>query len=215
MSEQLDWIEKDPFFSRLRTVLQQRPPRRLELRGFTQAAVLLALWRLDGAPHVLFIRRSDRVRHHKGEISFPGGVREPRDQDLYRTAVREAHEEVGLSPDGVTPLGRLDDAFSFSRYAIAPFAAALPAPRPFRPNSEVAELLPLPLAGFVPDQCTVTHRELEGEPVAVYTYEIHGRIIWGATARVLKGFLDILHADPDLRRFVGDLEGQGEAPVRR
>ncbi len=215
MTKPVDWIKEDPFFSRLRTVLQHRTPRRLELPGFTQAAVLLALWHVEGIPHVLFIRRSDRVRHHKGEISFPGGTREHSDQDLYQTAVREAHEEVGLSPEWLTPLGRLDDAFSFSRYAIAPFAAALQTPKPFLPNDEVAELLPLPLHRFRLDRFTVAFRDLEGEPVPVFTYEIQGRIIWGATARVLRGFLEILRADASLHQLLEDLEGQREPMFTR
>jgi 8-oxo-dGTP pyrophosphatase MutT (NUDIX family) len=215
MAEQAHWIEKDAFFSRLRTLLQARSPHRLERRGFTQAAVLLVLWRVQGLPHLLFIRRSERVRHHKGEISFPGGTWEPRDHDLYETAIRETHEEVGLSPEWLTPLGRLDDAFSFSRYAIAPYAAALPCPKPLRPNDEVAETLPLPLHDFALDRFTVAFRDLDGEPVPIYTYETHGRIIWGATARILRGFLQILQSDPDLGQIMADLGCQERAPVRR
>ncbi len=187
------WIDDDPFFSRLTEVVKGHKPLLLELPGFKQAAVLLLFWRQDGAPHLLFIRRSQSVRHHKGEISFPGGVREPGDLDLCATAIREAQEEVGVSPRTISVLGRLDDSFSFSRYAIAPFVAVAPSPQPLSPNQEVAEILAVPLPSLLnPDRFSVDSRVLDGKTVPVYTYEIQDLVIWGATARIVKGFLDLL-----------------------
>jgi len=187
------WIRSDPFFSRLMVAIRKNRPQRLYLPGFRQAAVLLFLWKQDGAPHLLFIRRSQNVRHHKGEISFPGGVWEPGDLDLCATALREAQEEVGLSSEVLTVVGRLDDAFSFSRYSIAPFVAVAPSEQPMRPNTEVAEIVALPFSSLLkPDRFSVASRLLDGVPVPVYTYEIGGLVIWGATARILKGFLELL-----------------------
>ncbi len=186
-------MHEDPFFSQLTQLLKGHRPLLLELPGFKQAAVLLLFWRQDGAPHLLFIRRSQSVRHHKGEISFPGGVWEPGDLDLCATAVREAQEEVGLSPQVISVLGRLDDAFSLTRYAIAPFVAVAPSPQPLRPNEEVAEIVALPLASLLnPDRFSVDSRVLDGQTVPIYTYEVQGLVIWGATARILKGFLELI-----------------------
>ncbi|MGQ9655826.1 MAG: NUDIX hydrolase [Thermodesulfobacteriota bacterium] len=188
-----NWIDHDPFFSRLTEVVKGHKPVLLELPGFKKAAVLILVWRQDGAPHLIFIRRSQSVRHHKGEISFPGGVWEPGDVDLCATAIREAQEEVGICPQTISVLGRLDDSFSFSRYAIAPFVAVAPSPQPLSPNREVAEILAIPLPLLLsPDRFSVDSKLLDGEAVPVYTYEIQGLVIWGATARIVKGFLELL-----------------------
>jgi 8-oxo-dGTP pyrophosphatase MutT (NUDIX family) len=178
----------------------------MRLPGFVPAAVLLILWPQAQGAHLLFIRRSRHVRHHKGEISFPGGRWEPPDADLSETALREAREEVGVCPEELTVVGRLDDAFSFSRFAIAPFVAIAPRPPRLRPNGEVAELLPLPLKRLDPQAFSAEHRLLDGAPVTVYSCQVDGRIIWGATARILKGFLEILHKDPEARAALASAE---------
>lgn len=199
------WIEQDPFLFAVARRLRSYQPRRLSLPGFIQAAVLLLVWRQQHVPHLLFIRRSDRVRQHKGEISFPGGTWEPRDKDLSHTAIRETHEELGIPPHELSLIGRLDDAFSFTRYAIAPYVAAIRTPHPLRPSEEVAEPIPMPVSRFFkPDRFSVTDRNLDDKRVPTYTYELDGRVIWGATARILKGFLDLLQEDEALLKALHD-----------
>jgi 8-oxo-dGTP pyrophosphatase MutT (NUDIX family) len=193
----------DPFFARLRIVLERRRPLRTNLPGFTLAAVLLPLWSQDDGPTLLFIRRSVHVRHHKGEISFPGGRWDPGDADLARTAVREAQEEVGIPPHAVTLLGELDGAFSFSRFAISPFVAVLASPPTLRPNAEVAQLLPMPVRGFRLERFAAESRELDGNQITTFRYQVSGGEIWGATARILKGFLEIVRDDPQLCALLG------------
>jgi 8-oxo-dGTP pyrophosphatase MutT (NUDIX family) len=150
-------------------------------------------------PHLLFIRRSDQVRHHKGEISFPGGSREPRDRTLLQTALRETHEEIGIPSSEIQVLGRLDDAFTLSRYRVSPFAGALNEPHPLHANREVDEIILLPVVRLLdPERFSVDTRIHNGEEVSVYTYEVCRRVIWGATARILKQLLDLLVKDPAL-----------------
>jgi 8-oxo-dGTP pyrophosphatase MutT (NUDIX family) len=192
----------DPFFLRLRALLRERDPRLLALPGFKLSAVLLLLWMADDEPLILLTRRSDRVTHHPLEISFPGGRWDPRDGDLAQTALREVHEEVGIPPEEPTLLGRLDDSFSFSGYAIAPYVASVPASPSFHANEEVAELLPTRLARFHPDRFSMEEKPFHGQRVPVYTCEVDGRVIWGATARILKGFVDMISTDPNLVRFL-------------
>jgi len=205
LSPSPDWIQKDLFFSRLEGLLHRRRPRILHRPGWRRAAVLLALW--NHGPHLqlLFIRRSHRVRHHKGEISFPGGVWESQDGDLLQTALREAEEEVGILPQEAIPLGRLDDALTLSsHYLVAPFVAALPSTPTFRANREVAELLPLPLHRLLkPDRFEARQEEIDGLLIPVYTYEVEGLRIWGATARILKDLLDRIREDhPTLEALI-------------
>lgn len=207
------WINQDPFFSLLHHLLQRHHPRRLKRDGFKPAAVTLLLWRMKGQPHLLFIRRSDRVRYHKGEISFPGGHKNPQDKDLSQTACRETWEEVGVPQERMVILGRLDDAFTLSRYLVSPYVAAIPAPHPFQASAEVAELIPLPLSQlFHPNRFSLTFRTLGQQLVPVYTYEFDHRVIWGATARILKNFLCLLNENPDLHRLIGNNQTHGVSP---
>ena len=112
---------------RVRRALAARPPVPLEVPGFRPAAVLVALLDRPSGPTLLFTRRTERVPSHKGEISFPGGAREP-GEDAVRAALREADEEVGLSPAAVEPLGALDDLPSVAGFVVTPVVAAVRAP---------------------------------------------------------------------------------------
>lgn len=133
----------------IRAALAARTPAPLSVPGFRPAAVLVALLDRPGGPTLLFTRRTDRVPSHKGEISFPGGAREP-GEDAIRAALREAEEEVGLAPAGVEPLGALDDLPSVAGFVVTPIVAAVPRPPPaFRPAEfEVHEPFELPLAAL-------------------------------------------------------------------
>src|SRR5438046_2129120 len=118
---------------RRRTVLA--PP------GKTAAAVLVPLLAVDGAPSLLFTRRSNLMPHHQGQIAFPGGRHHPdADADLAATALREAQEEIGLDPADVHLLGPLDDIETVAtRFVITPFVGVAPHPYDFRPSPDEAE----------------------------------------------------------------------------
>jgi 8-oxo-dGTP pyrophosphatase MutT (NUDIX family) len=174
--------------------LASRKRRQIRNEKLVPSAVLVLLLEKDGQPHVLFTRRSDNVEHHKGEISFPGGTVHPDDSDLLDTALREGAEEIGLAPDDVTILGGLDDISTVSTgFVITPYVGIIPYPYTFQINEdEVAELVLVPLRALVEEHCTkaleVTWAEKEITP---YDFHYQGEIIWGATARILKQFLDI------------------------
>ena len=121
---------------RLRSILTQRVPVIVPPDPIRrQAAVLLPLFRNATDYHLLFTKRTETVRQHKGQVSFPGGSFEPADGDLQTTALRESYEEVGIQPEHVTILGRLDDLATFSTsFTISPFVGLIPYPYPFRPN---------------------------------------------------------------------------------
>jgi 8-oxo-dGTP pyrophosphatase MutT (NUDIX family) len=158
-----------------------------------RAAVLLLLYPGPGDEEtLLFIRRTETVSSHRGQIAFPGGGVEPGDPDPVTAALREAHEEVGLDPTGVQVLGTLPEVYTVvSSYLITPVVGQALLRPTFVPNpAEVAELIEVPLAGLRDPAIhrTETHPTPRG-PVVVHYYQYGPYNIWGATARILYTFL--------------------------
>src|SRR2546428_9461801 len=126
----------------LAPILTARERAVLVRPGKTPAAVLVPLLAVDGEPQLLFTRRSRLLRHHQGQVAFPGGCRHPADADLVATALREAHEEIGLDPADVCLLGPLDDIETVAtRFVITPFVGVVPHPYDFRPCPDEADLI--------------------------------------------------------------------------
>ena len=101
----------------------------------------------DGEWHVVFTRRTETVDSHKGQVSFPGGRSDPHDADRVATALREAHEEIGLAPGDVQVIGTLDELLTVSQYRVTPIVGLIPWPYPFRLSpGEVAEVFDVPFA---------------------------------------------------------------------
>ncbi len=161
--------------------------------GLRRAAVLVPLLEKDGAPHVLLTRRHPDLRHHAGQVSFPGGRIEP-GEDARAAALREAQEEIGLDPAQVDLLGRLDETLVLvSAFRLTPWVGVVPHPYPYVPHaSEVAEILIVPLAALgQPGVHRVEEREAYGERHQVHFYELPEATVWGATARVLEKLLAV------------------------
>ena len=162
--------------------------------GVTRAAVLILLTEGPGGAEVLLTVRSQDVRHHKGQVSFPGGVTEDGDQDELATAVRETVEEVGLDPASTRVLGRLDDYVTITSYHVTPFVAAMPSFAGLRPmTDEIVELFSFPIA-FMADPRNVERVPLErlGRAEEVLFVQFGDRQIWGATARMLNNLLEVV-----------------------
>jgi len=177
---------------KLRQLLSRRKKVRITDPSRTRAAVLVPIFRKDGQYYLLFIKRTDRVRVHKGQISFPGGAYEERDGSLLNAALRESAEEIGLAADDIQVLGELDDQESVStNFLITPFLALIPYPYHFRLDGhEVRELLEVPITTLLDEnneQC-----ETLPDKRITYSYRCGSEVIWGATARILKPLLDML-----------------------
>lgn len=156
--------------------------------------MLLPVYMRDGHHHIIFIKRTENVTEHKGQISFPGGSREALDVSLLDTALRESHEEIGLDAGDVEVLGELDDEVTTtSNFVVTPFVGILPWPYRFIRNEiEVEEIIDVPIPALLAQGCLRPDtEELNGETVASFTYQYEGRRIWGATARILNKFLEI------------------------
>ncbi len=179
---------------RLRATLRQ-DDRSIPEGDFRLAAVLVALFVREDTVHVVLTKRTDNVRTHQGQVSFPGGSWEPGDETLERTALREAFEEVGLAEGDVEVLGVLDDLpTNVSGFWVRPFVAVVPHPYEFVHDvAEVDHVFSPPLEIFADaSRRREEFRERDGMRYAIYYYDVDGNIVWGATARMLVQLLEQL-----------------------
>ena len=182
------------FIHEIEKILSKRERKVMEQLQLPHAAVLVPLFEKEGNCHILFTKRTDQVKHHKGEISFPGGVFDQEDVDLKRTAFREAFEEIGLRENDVQTIGVLDDILTISDFIVTPFVGLFPYPYSFNVSAiEIAELIEVPVRILL-DEKSFGEREIikEDQNRIVYAYQYGKHIIWGATARILKQLLDLL-----------------------
>ena len=179
-----------------------------------EAAVLIPLYVRDKELWTLFTRRTDQVEHHKGQISFPGGMREETDQTLWDTAVRETEEEIGIPSKSVRYLGELQRFVTITDFEVYPYVGATPYPVEFRPHErEVEQIIEVPLS-YLMDPQVVEERDLtwQGRVVQTLIFHYRGHAIWGATARILANFLAVLReADSDGRSVEGAKGGTASA----
>jgi 8-oxo-dGTP pyrophosphatase MutT (NUDIX family) len=181
------------FESSLRAALAAHRPQRVHVPEARAAAVLIPVLSHPD-PAVLLTVRTESVRSHKGQISFPGGSIDPSDASAAAAALRETEEEIGLDEASVEIVGELDTTPTFvSGYVISPFVGVLRGRPELRPNpAEVAEVLEVPLADL--------NDEIRAEPGFAHagrTYPTEAWIwrnyvIWGVTARLIRLFLGVL-----------------------
>ena len=174
-----------------RVLLTAEAASELEVRGRTDAAVLVPLYVENGRTHAVFTKRREDLRRHPGEISFPGGRRDAADADLRATALREAEEEIGLRPEAVQVLGALQPTPTIvTGYAIYPFVGLIEPGLVWTLSArEVARVLELALDDLL---AGYGRRRLvrRGVPIRTDTYVVGDDLIWGATARILADLFD-------------------------
>jgi 8-oxo-dGTP pyrophosphatase MutT (NUDIX family) len=182
----------------IRDSLNNREPKTIDNPDsrYIHSSVLIPIFSEDDQYMVLFTERTNRVEHHKGQISFPGGAVDKDDGSLEETALREAYEEIGLLKGDVELLGRTDDMLTLvSDFIIHPFVGRIPYPYPFRINSrEVDSIVFIPLyvfmdktSGHIKDSIDVGGFTYHGT-----SYEYQGHVIWGATARIMENLIRIV-----------------------
>ena len=160
--------------------------------SYRDAAVLVALTRRDGTDRVILTKRSSALKHHPGQIAFPGGKREEADADAMATALREAHEEIGLDPALVDPLGTAEAHDTVTGFRVSPVIGIVT--RDYTPRldrSEVAEAFEVPLAHVLdPANFQVQSRYWRKHRRYYYVVPWGPYYIWGATARILRALAD-------------------------
>lgn len=159
------------------------------------AAVLIPLFYENSELMMLFTQRTYLVKHHRGQISFPGGVQDPEDDNLLATALRESQEEIGLAPREVEVLGFLNATLTITGFMVHSFVGLVPYPYDFHLNErEVARLLAFPVRELLqPQRWRTGPHEWEGKHSTVFYCQMSQTTIWGATARILVDFLALLN----------------------
>jgi 8-oxo-dGTP pyrophosphatase MutT (NUDIX family) len=170
-----------------------------------QAAVLVPLVRVKKLPndipgwrwHVLYTRRTSSLAEHSGQVAFPGGRSDPDDPSPEATVLREAYEEIGLNPEDVRILGRLEHLLTITNYCITPVVGVMPWPYPISlETDEVSRVFTIPLEWLADTQNhEVRHRPLpppfSGVPV-IYFKAYEGELLWGVSASITVSLLETL-----------------------
>ncbi len=184
--------------SKLRKLIEQglktAPRRRLDYPATADAAVLMAILLEDAKdPSFLLTKRTGSVSTHKGQISFPGGLREPQDESLLATALRETEEELGLGPDSFEVVGRFHDYLAVTEWRVAPFVSFASGPLQIEPNpDEVDRVLEVPIRFFQETEPEVKRAFRLGREISIYYYPYEDEMIWGLTARMIRDFVELV-----------------------
>ncbi len=159
------------------------------------SGVIVPVFQKDGIDHLVFIRRSDKLSRHAGQMAFPGGVKETSDPSVLHTALRETYEEVGIAESDMEVLGELDPVMTSLNFMITPFVAAIPHPYTYCASAdEVSEIVEIPVTTLLDGaHFHIEKREYNSRLIDSYVYDYNGRTIWGATARIVRQLLTLAY----------------------
>jgi 8-oxo-dGTP pyrophosphatase MutT (NUDIX family) len=180
--------------SRITEKLRSYHARELECITDVRASVMLPLFVKENRLHILLTKRTERMKAHPGEISFPGGMYEETDADTKKTALRECCEEIGVKTGDVKIIGRLDDLTTLTGFVITPYVGVIPYPYTFKINqNEVAYLIYLPFEHLERSDLIQERIEYRGRAETIDCFYYNGERIWGATCRMLLRLKRIVH----------------------
>ena len=165
-------------------------------RRLRPAGVLIPVELRAGTPHVILTKRASHLKHHPGQIAFPGGKQDEGDADVIAAALREAHEEIGLPPENVEVLGTLPFHETVTSFTVTPVLGRVRDTFDVIPEpGEVDEVFSVPLAHVTdPARFSVQSRRWQGRRRSYFTVPFGPYYIWGATARILRGLAERMSA---------------------
>jgi len=168
-------------------------PRTQVTNDGVRAAVLCPLYIENELLKIMFIKRSQTVRNHKGEISFPGGVKDSTDSSLAETSIRETEEEIGVKDSDITIFGGLDEVNTSTGFLVSPFVGTIPYPYKFDlSGDEVDCLISLAVNDFLRPENEIDFYYFNGRRLTPQrAFKIDGHTIWGATAKIMGQFIDL------------------------
>jgi 8-oxo-dGTP pyrophosphatase MutT (NUDIX family) len=189
-------MKKKDVVSQIQQALSDYTPKKLAQPTASPAAVLILVRVGVGEPQIVFTERTHQVEHHKGQVSFPGGACDDDDASPEATALRETFEEIGVRPDDVRLLGRLDDMVTISNFRVTPFVGVITSESSYdyKPNDEeVASIIEVPLSFLLDEQnMELEVRQHAGREVLVPAFAYDGHRIWGATARMTHQLVELI-----------------------
>lgn len=187
-----------PTLQELEKLVQNKMKNRKSLilnhPNFVHSAVLMPIFSENQELKFILTKRTESLKRHRGEISFPGGRKDKRDKSLEETALRETDEEIGVAREKIKIIGRLDDLFTITRYIITPFIGVITEKVKCIPNgTEVAELLYIPFEVFLhKEKFAERNIPQNGTNFPVYYYYWNNYEIWGASAHIINQFMEII-----------------------
>ncbi len=179
------------FLNDLKKRLDLHTVRKILQENLRPASVFMLFMKKEEEPHILLTKRTEKVKDHKGQISFPGGAYDDEDGDLLATAYRETFEEVGIPESDIEYLGRFDDYVSISGYRVSTFVGSVKYPVEYDLNEhEIDEHIEVPFSIFSRMEFDRVERfNIDGVEHTVYYYIHEGHEIWGLTARIITDFV--------------------------
>ena len=174
--------------------LSARKLRKINIDNVGRAAVLIPIWKEDESLSFLLTLWTKKVQTHKGQISFPGGMRNSTEEPLVQTALRETQEEIGISDNQIRILGQFDEYLSTTKLIVTPFVGRIEPPLVIQKNpEEVEEVIKVPFSLFQkPELLRTEIRQRLNERVKVYHYDFQGLDVWGLTAQIIRDFLKVI-----------------------
>jgi len=174
--------------------LSARKLRKINIDNVGRAAVLIPIWKEDESLSFLLTLRTKKVQTHKGQISFPGGMRNSTEEPLVQTALRETQEEIGICDNQIRILGQFDEYLSTTKLIVTPFVGRIEPPLVIQKNpEEVEEVIKVPFSLFQkPELLRTEIRQRLNERVKVYHYDFQGLDVWGLTAQIIRDFLKVI-----------------------
>ncbi len=193
----------DQLYDLIREKLENRIPKEYKYADvpYKKAAVIIPLFFKNQEAHLLFTKRTEKVEHHKGQISFPGGSHESNDAHLRETAIRETWEEMGIEKDDLAIVGSTDKFLTNTHFLVTPYVAYFNYPYPYKINpDEIDQVIEAPLSHLIDAKnFEINQWEKDGIIWDIHYYDFFGETIWGVTGFLLSNFFSIVFDLPHLK----------------